>query len=62
LRSREDVIEWQKGALLTAYERRMPPELYTEFLERYRSRLLTLLTNNTPYVFFFKRILFWARK
>jgi trans-aconitate 2-methyltransferase len=62
LRSREDVIEWQKGALLTAYERRMPPELFTEFLGRYRSKLLDLLEDEMPYLFFYKRILFWARR
>jgi trans-aconitate 2-methyltransferase len=62
LRSRADVIEWQKGALLTAYERRMPAELFTEFLDRYRSRLLDLLEDEKPYLFLFKRILFWARK
>jgi trans-aconitate 2-methyltransferase len=62
LRSREDVVQWQKGALLTTYERRMSPELFAEFLRRYRERLLDLLDDEKPYLFLFKRILFWSRK
>ena len=62
LPSREDVIEWVKGALLTAYERRMSRELYREFLARYRSRLLERLEDQRPYFFLFKRILFWGQK
>jgi len=62
LQSREDVIEWVKGALLTAYERRLSRELYREFLERYRSRLLDHLEDKRPYFFLFKRILFWGQR
>ena len=62
LRSREEVIEWVKGALLTAYERRLSRELYREFVERYRTRLLDHLEDKRPYFFLFKRILFWAQR
>jgi trans-aconitate 2-methyltransferase len=62
LSSREDVIEWVKGALLTAYERRMPRELFHKFLEQYRSRLLSHLEDERPYFFLFKRILFWGQR
>jgi trans-aconitate 2-methyltransferase len=61
LRSREEVIEWVKGTLLTDYEKRMPADLYTEFLERYRERLLAALEDSSPYFYPFKRILFRAR-
>jgi trans-aconitate 2-methyltransferase len=62
LPSREDVIEWVKGALLTAYERRLSRDLYREFLVRYRSRLLDRLEDKRPYFFLFKRILFWGQR
>jgi trans-aconitate 2-methyltransferase len=61
LESREGVIEWVKGTLLTDYEKRMPADLYARFLERYRERLLPLLEDARPYFFPFKRILFWAK-
>ncbi|HKP86549.1 MAG TPA: methyltransferase domain-containing protein [Blastocatellia bacterium] len=61
LESREEVIEWVKGTLLTDYERRMPADIYALFLDRYRERLLDSLEDTRPYFFPFKRILFWAR-
>jgi trans-aconitate 2-methyltransferase len=61
LESREGVIEWVKGTLLTDYEKRLPPDLYARFFERYRERLLDSLEDARPYFFPFKRILFWAR-
>ncbi len=56
----EEVVEWQKGALLTAYERRLPAELYDAFLAQYRERLGLRLEKASPYLFLFKRILFWG--
>ncbi len=60
LSSREDVVEWVKGTLLTDYEKRMPPLLFARFLERYRKLLFSVLRNERPYFYPFKRILFWA--
>jgi trans-aconitate 2-methyltransferase len=60
LASREEVVEWMKGTLLTDYERRLTPELFALFLDRYRSQLLPALADTRPYFFAFKRILFWA--
>jgi trans-aconitate 2-methyltransferase len=62
LPDRAEVIEWVKGTLLTAYQRRLPAELYDQFLTRYRERLLARLEDTRPYFFPFKRILFWARR
>jgi trans-aconitate 2-methyltransferase len=62
LRSREDVVEWVKGTLLTDYRRRMPPGVFARFLERYRDRLLASLEEARPFFFPFKRILFWAAR
>jgi trans-aconitate 2-methyltransferase len=57
LASREEVVEWVKGSLLTDYEKRLPSELFVRFLERYRERLFALLPDERPFFFPFKRIL-----
>jgi trans-aconitate 2-methyltransferase len=62
LAGREEVAEWTKGTLLTAWERRLPPDLYREFVARYRERLLPRLVDTRPYLFLFKRILMWGRR
>ena len=62
LESRDGVVEWVKGSLLTDYEKRMPPELFQRFLERYRSVLLPQLSEARPFFYPFKRILIWGRK
>jgi trans-aconitate 2-methyltransferase len=61
LPSREDVVEWVKGSLLTDYEKRLSPALFQQFLARYRERLLAQLDDRRPYVYLFKRILCWGR-
>lgn len=62
LGSRDDVVEWVKGTLLTDYEKRMPPALFLDFLARYRAVLLPRLADTRPYFYPFKRILFWGRR
>jgi trans-aconitate 2-methyltransferase len=62
LESRETVVEWVRGTLLTDYQRRMPAELWPEFLERYRERLLPQLAETRPFFYPFKRVLFWASR
>ena len=57
-----DVVEWVKGTNLTRFESRLTPDLYAEYLDRYRTRLLDALGDQRPYLYTFKRILFWARK
>ena len=56
-----DVIEWVKGSLLTDYRNRLPPADYEAYLTDYRQRLLSILPNNRPSLYPFKRILLWAR-
>lgn len=56
------VVEWVRGTLLTAYERRMPAALFEAFLRRYRERLLAELGDVRPYLFTFKRILLWGAR
>ena len=57
-----EVVEWVKGTNLTRFESRLTPELYAEYLDRYRTRLLDALGEHRPYLYTFKRILFWARR
>jgi len=56
-----DVVEWVKGTSLTRFESPLSPEMYAEFLDRYRARLLEAVGDHRPYLYTFKRILFWAR-
>jgi trans-aconitate 2-methyltransferase len=62
LESREAVVEWVRGSVLTDYERRLPPEVWPRFLERYRERLLPQLEDARPFFYPFKRVLFWASR
>jgi trans-aconitate 2-methyltransferase len=60
LESRDQVVEWMKGSLLTGYEKRLSPELFARFLARYCEVLMPRLPDTRPHFFPFKRILFWA--
>lgn len=55
------VVEWTRGSLLTAYQRRLPEPLFDEFLARYTLRVLAALGDGRPYLYPFKRILMWGR-
>ena len=57
----EDVIEWVKGSLLTGYRNRMSAEDYEAFLTAYRERLLSVLPDERPFLYPFKRVLLWGR-
>jgi len=62
LASRDEVVEWVKGTLLTDYESRLPAELFEEFLGAYRQRLLPRLEDARPFRYPFKRLLLWGRR
>lgn len=62
LESRESVVEWVKGSILTELESRMPPTLYERFLALYRERLLARLVDERPYFFAFRRVLMHAAR
>jgi trans-aconitate 2-methyltransferase len=62
LASRDAVIEWVRGSLLTDYEKRLPAEKWPEFLERYRERLLPQLADTRPFFYPFKRVLLWGAR
>jgi trans-aconitate 2-methyltransferase len=62
LESRDAVVEWMKGTLLTEYEKRLTPEQYGDFVAAFRARLLPQLSADRPFLFPFRRILCWGRK
>ena len=62
LESREGVIEWVKGTLLTYFESRLSPESYQSFQDEFRQRLFEVLPDERPFFYPFKRILIWARR
>jgi trans-aconitate 2-methyltransferase len=56
------VVEWVKGTLLTDYKRRLEPDVFEDFVARYRELLLPELGDAHPFPFTFKRILLWAKR
>ena len=60
MESREGVVEWVRGALLTEYQKRLSPRDWERFLERYRQMLLPQLEDDHPYFYTNPRILFWG--
>jgi trans-aconitate 2-methyltransferase len=61
LASREDIVEWVKGSLLTEYRRRLPADLYPTFVDRYRETLFQAIPDERPYFLTYNRILVRAR-
>ena len=63
----EQVVEWVKGTTLTRFKARLAPDAYATFVEVYRQRLLQRLAAEEnaqagrPYLYPFKRILFWGQ-
>jgi len=62
LGSSADVVEWAKGTHLTYFRTRLTDELYAQYVDRYRRRLLDVIGEREPYVYTFKRILLWGRR
>jgi len=60
LESREMVIEWVKGTMLTFYRKTLPEAIYAEFFNEYREALFSVLHDRQPFFYPFKRILMWA--
>ncbi|MFO0679251.1 MAG: methyltransferase domain-containing protein [Polyangiaceae bacterium] len=58
----EDVVEWTRGTLLTAYQSRMDGATFDAFVDTYRRRVVETLGPARPYFYPFERILVWARR
>ena len=61
LGSREEVVQWVLGTLLTDYQKRLPAEVWPQFLRRYRELLLPQLADERPFFYAYPRILFWGQ-
>ncbi len=61
LADREQVIEWVKGTMLTSFEKRLPAQVFQNFVQVYRQELFKLLPDEKPFFYPFKRLLMWAR-
>ena len=62
LDSREDVVAWVEGSLLSEYRKNLSSPLYTVFLERYRDVLFSMIPDERPFFFTYRRILARARR
>jgi trans-aconitate 2-methyltransferase len=60
LPARTDVVEWVRGSILTDYQKRLSPEMFAAFLERYRQKLMPQLEDRHPFLYTFQRILVWG--
>lgn len=61
LGSRDEVVEWYRGSLLTPYEERLGGQ-FSRFLDAYRERLVPRLPDERPFFFHLPRLLLWARR
>jgi len=57
----EAVVEWVRGTYLTAYESRLSPELFAQFVAEYERRLFAILGNPRPYMYTYPRVLAWGQ-
>lgn len=62
LASRDEVIEWVRGTLLTDYQKRLDAAAFERFLARYRELLLPRLADERPFLYPFQRVLMWGRR
>ena len=56
----EAVVEWVRGTYLTAYEARLGPELFPQFVAEYEQRLAAALPQR-PYLYTYPRVLMWGK-
>ncbi|MBW4471862.1 MAG: methyltransferase domain-containing protein [Stenomitos rutilans HA7619-LM2] len=61
LPSREAVLDWYRGSLLTDYQRRLDAATFEQFVARYWETLCPYLNDDRPFFFPYKRILMWGR-
>ncbi|WP_374029148.1 methyltransferase domain-containing protein [Bdellovibrio bacteriovorus] len=61
LESRDDVVEWVKGSLLTYFQSRLSAQDYERFLREFKERLFKELPDEKPFFYPFKRIFIWGQ-
>lgn len=57
-----DLVEWVRGTMLTAYQQKLPPDLWESFLTDYCARIMSELGSGQPYLLTYNRILLWGRR
>ncbi len=62
LESTAAVVEWTRGTTLTRFTKLLEPDLAGLFIDAFRTRVLDVLGDVSPYFYPFKRILMWAKK
>ena len=62
LESRDGVIEWVKGTLMTYFKSRLSQHDYDSFVSEFRDRLFRILPDNMPFFYPFKRALLWGKR
>jgi trans-aconitate 2-methyltransferase len=62
LESTASVVEWTRGTTLVRFTKLLEPDLAGQFIDTFRSRVLDVLGDVSPYFYPFKRILLWAKK
>jgi trans-aconitate 2-methyltransferase len=62
LETREGVIEWVKGTLLTYFKSRLSENDYQAFVAEFKQRLFQILPDDKPFFYPFKRILIWGKR
>jgi trans-aconitate 2-methyltransferase len=60
LPSRDAVVHWYRGTLLTAYQGRLSAASFEAFVEAYRTARLSHLSDDRPFFFGYRRILLWG--
>ena len=61
LESREGVIEWVKGTMLTHFQKQLSEADFAAFMNEYKQRLFAILPDEKPFFYPFKRIFIWGR-
>lgn len=61
LPSSRAVVQWVRGTTLTRFEKRLPADLFQQFVADYESALIAAVGDQSPFFFPFRRILLWGR-
>jgi len=61
LESREEVVEWVKGSMLSFFMARLSEEKYGNFLNNFTEKLFKEIPDERPFFYPFKRIFIWAK-
>jgi trans-aconitate 2-methyltransferase len=62
LPSSRSVVDWVRGTTLTRCQSRLDPDTFAAFVAAYERKLLTVIGDQSPYFFPFRRILMWGRQ